>query len=326
MIWHVLGINDEGAGLFRTVEPWVDASTPAAVAAKFWLSRAKLYPSATRTAAEDALKAADIFRTLGDRENLFDALTDAVSQFNYAGDFVAAERALAEAEKFLDPQWPSWTRARFALVASSASYWAGQAAEARRRLRTALDLSSDSGDASQTEWIEMMLVGCDVALRNSHDALRVGRETLERANPPIRGFNRAVLENFVSAALVQIGELAEAESSLRAALPHTRHALGTARTTLCYVSFLLARQGRCADAAQLLGAVDALRPPGAAILAPPNRVCYDDAAAIAARSLGSTEFARLKAEGRMLSEEAAVALAFADGQDDANRRAVANRE
>ena len=107
----------------------------------------------------------------------------------------------------------------------------------------------------------MMLVGCDVALRNSHDALRVGRETLERANPPIRGFNRAVLENFVSAALVQIGELAEAESSLRAALPHTRHALGTARTTLCYVSFLLARQGRCADAAQLLGAVDALRPP-----------------------------------------------------------------
>ena len=129
LIWHVLGINDEGAGLFGMVEPWVDASTPAAVAAKFWLSRAKLYPSATRTAAEDALKAADIFRTLGDRENLFDALTDAVSQFNYAGDFVAAERAFAE------PRSSSIRNGRAGLGPASRLLPAVQATGPAKRLR-----------------------------------------------------------------------------------------------------------------------------------------------------------------------------------------------
>ena len=313
-IWHVLGYNDEGASLFRTVEPWADSSLPPTVAAGFWLSRAKLYPSATRTAAENALKAADVFRSLGDRERLFDALTNAASQFNYAGDFLAAERALAEAKVLLDPQWPRWTRVAFELISGAGRYWAGDLAEARRRLVAALELSRDGGEASQTEWIEMMVVGCDVALRNSHDALRGGREMLERADPPMRGFNRVVTENFVCAALVQIGELARAEAALRAALPRIRRALGAARTTLCYVSFLLARQGRCADAARLLGAIDALRPAGAAILAPPNRISYDDAATIAVRALGVGEFERLKTEGRLLSEDDAVRLAFPENK------------
>jgi hypothetical protein len=207
----------------------------------------------------------------------------------------------------------------FEVASSAVEYWTGEPAEARRRLCAALELSRDGGDASQTEWIEMMVVGCDVALRNSSDALRAGREMLARVSPPIRGFNRAVTENFVSAALAQIGELAEAESSLRAALPRVRRALGTARTTLCYLAFLLARQGRCADAARLLGAIDGLRPPGAAILAPPNRASYDDAAALAEQALGAGRFDRLKGEGRRLSEDEAVALAFADGAGDRTR-------
>lgn len=168
----------------------------------------------------------------------------------------------------------------------------------------------------------MMIVGCDVGLRNSREAVRAGREMLARADPPIRGFNRAVTENFVAAALAQTGELDEAELSLRAALPRVKRALGTVRTALCYVSFLLARQGRYADAARLLGAVDGLRPSGAAILAPPNRACYDDAAAIASQALGVHEFERLKSEGGRLSEDEAVALAFPDGESVIRRRAL----
>jgi predicted ATPase/DNA-binding winged helix-turn-helix (wHTH) protein len=309
-IWHVLGYNDEGAGLFRIVERWVDSSTPAPVAAKFWLSRAKLYPSASQTAADDALKAADVFRTLGDRERLFDALIAAASQFNYSGDFLAAERTLAEAGTILDPTWPRWTRVMFELVSGGAKYWAGECAEARGRLCRALELSREGGEASQTEWIEMMIVGCDVAMRNWRGALRMGREMLARSHPPMSGFNRVVTENFVIASLIQKGELEEAETAFRAALPRVRDALGSARTTLCYVAFLAARQGRCADAARLLGAIDGLRPPGAAILAPPNQACYDDAAAIALGTLEADEFGRLKGEGRALSESEAMALAF----------------
>jgi len=40
---------------------------------------------------------------------------------------------------------------------------AGGPAEARRRLRRTLEPSRDGGEASQIEWIEMTIVGCDVA-------------------------------------------------------------------------------------------------------------------------------------------------------------------
>ena len=125
-----------------------------------------------------------------------------------------------------------------------------------------------------------------------------------------------VAENFVNAALLQIGEVAEAEASLRAALPGIRNALGSARTSLCYVALLMARQGRHWDAARLIGAVEGLRPPGAAILAPPNRTCQDDAVDIALAALGSEEFEQAKAQGRLLSEEEAVALAFSGAKID----------
>jgi predicted ATPase len=308
-IWYVLGYNDEGASLFRAVDPWVSDSTPKELAARYWLSRSRLYHAAIRTAADDGLKAADIFRTIGDRESLFDALTNAAIQFNRAGNSAAAKGALLEAETIFDPEWPRWTRIALDFAVSSANYWAGALDEARSGLRAALELCSGDGrDAAQTEQIELVLLGCDVASRNSYDAVNSGREMLERKNPPIRGFNRAVTESFWIAALIQIGELAHAEASLRAALPRIRRALGTARTTLCHAAFLLARQGRCADSARILGAIDALRPPDSVILAPPNRASYDDAEMIASRALGTTEFERLKTEGYMLSEDEAVAL------------------
>jgi hypothetical protein len=318
-IWHVIGLNDEGARLFRTVEAWVDESTEPALAAAFWVSRAKVYPSTARTAAAaaaDAMRAADIFRRLGDRERLFDALVSAATQFSYAWDFVSAERVLAEASSLIDPRWPGWMRVMFELSASAAPYWRGELAVARPGFSAALELGRRAGDPSQTEWIELMIVACDVGARNSHAASRAGREMLARRNPPIRGFNRVVTENFVNAALLQIGEVAEAEASLRAALPRIRHALGSVRTSLCYVALLMAGQDRHADAARLIGAVEGLRPPGAAILAPPNRACHEDAGGIALTALGPEAFERTRAEGRLLSEDEAISLAFSDAKND----------
>jgi hypothetical protein len=84
--------------------------------------------------------------------------------------------------------------------------------------------------------------------------------------------------------------------------------VGTARATLCYIAFLLTQQGRHADAARLVGAADALTPPGTMILPPPIRACQEEAAALAREALGETEFRRLALEGRGMSEDGAVAL------------------
>ena len=316
LIWYELGYNDEGATLFRMLEPWVDASTPPALAARFWLSRSKLYSAATRTSAEDAMKAAAIFRSLGDRRALFDALTNAAHQFNFAGQPEAAKPVLSEAKGLIEPDWPLWTRIAFEYAASSVKYWAGEMDAARSNLVRALELSrNEGGDALHAEQIEMLIVGCDVSLRHGHEALRAADELLERRNPPIRGSIRAVTESFRCIALARTGELAAAHSSFRAALPRIRRALGTVRTTLCHVAYIRAQQGRCDDAARLLGAVDALRAPGVTILAPPNSASYNDAKAVAAQKLGAGEFERLYTEGRALSEDEAVALGFSGRED-----------
>jgi predicted ATPase/DNA-binding winged helix-turn-helix (wHTH) protein len=309
-IWYVVGQNDEGATLFRALEPWVDASTPPAVAARFWLARIKIYSQATAPAGEAGLKAADIFRSLGDRAALFDALTNTALQFSFAGKVAQAEQALAEAETLLNPTWPLWTRLGFAFFSGSVKYWTGSPLEARQKLSEALRLSHGAGgDVFYAEQTEMMMLACDVALRRGGEAVRTADDLLARIDPPIRGFARGIIESLRIAALTQNSELDEADASLRTALPRIAHAVGTTRTTLAHVSFLLARKGRYEDAARLLGAVGV---PGALYLAPPNRASYEDSTAIIVGVLGDDAFERLKTEGRSLSEPEAVALAFPD--------------
>jgi predicted ATPase/DNA-binding winged helix-turn-helix (wHTH) protein len=307
-VWHVLGLNGEGAALFKTVEPWVDDSIDVGVRAKLWLSRAKVYPTAARVAADYALKAADVFRSLGDDRELFDAMTNAAAQLYYAGDFLAAEAVLTEVRALVLPDWPRWTQVAIEVGFGAVKYWAGELSEARRRLHLALEMSRDDSDASQSELIEMMLVGCEVGLRNPDEALRYGRELLVRTERPVFGFNLVIIETFLSAALMQRGEVDAAEVRLRAALPKVKQALGSARTTLCYVAYLNALQERYANTACLLGAIDGLRVSGGAILAPPNRAAFEDAENLTIRALGIETVERLKAEGRALTEDQAIAL------------------
>jgi predicted ATPase/DNA-binding winged helix-turn-helix (wHTH) protein len=256
-IWYVLGFNDEGAAIFRAVEPWVDETTPPAIKARLWLSRCKLYSAAARTAADLGLAAADIFRSLGDRESLFDTLTTVAIQFGYVGNVEGADRALREADSLSRADWPKWTGVVFLFAHSSARYWAGALDEARIGISKALDLNrGENEDPAYTEQLEMMLVACDVGSGRSEDALRGSRALLEQRTPPIRGAIRAFAESYLSASLAQLGMLDEADSVLRAALPRITRAVGTARTALCHFAFIRALQGRVETAARLLGAVD----------------------------------------------------------------------
>jgi hypothetical protein len=255
------------------------------------------------------MRAADTFRELGDRESLFKALFGGALQFNRSGKPEAAAAALAEAETLLDPVWPLWTRVVYEFAMGSLHYWSGDPARARVRLAKAMELNSgEGGDPIQREQIELVLLGCDLALGRCFDVVRSGREVLEQEPPRVTGFSRAVTQCFVVVALARIGELTKAEAALRAAVPQMRRAVGTARTTLCYIAYLLAQQGRHADAARLVGAADALTPPGSMILPPPIRACREDAAALALEALGEVEFRRLALEGSGLSEDEAVTL------------------
>jgi hypothetical protein len=308
---QLMGDSNEGVVLFQTVEHWIDAATPEASVARLRLSRAKLYPSASRSAAGDGQIAAELFRRLGDRRYLFESLIHVVLQFDFVEDFASARRALSEARALLLPDWPTWMQLAYEYAVSCTDYWSGSFEAARRRLVQMLDAARAPGaETGQANLVEMLIVGCDVALRDAPEALRASESALRRANPPLRGFHRALMESFRCAALLQMNENDEAERSLRAALPQLKRALGSLHTTCCHLAFLAARRGRFADAARLVGAVEGLRPPGAMNIAPPNRASYQAATALATTALGSEKFENLRREGHLLSEDQAIAVAF----------------
>jgi predicted ATPase/DNA-binding winged helix-turn-helix (wHTH) protein len=308
---HELGESNEAALLFRTVEPWIDASTPEASVARLRLSRTKLYPSASRTAAGDGLIAAELFRNLGDRRYLFESLIYVVLQFAFAGDIASARRALDEAKALLLPEWPTWMQLAYQYALSCTDYWAGSFEAARRRLVGMLDAARAPGaETGQANLVEALIVGCDVALRHAPEAVQASEAALARTHPPVRGFCRALMESFRCAALLQMNQTEEAARSLRAALPQLKRVLGSLHTTCCHLAFLAARQGRFADAARLAGAVEGLRPPGAMNIAPPNQASLDEATSLATAALGAEQFERFRREGQSLSETEAVALAF----------------
>jgi predicted ATPase/DNA-binding winged helix-turn-helix (wHTH) protein len=312
-LWYVLGCSDEGACLFRTVESWIDETIPPEVAARFWLSESGLRTcNSVRHHAEAGLKAADLFRTAGDREGLFYALAAAAGQLSWAGERVAAERALAEARTLLDPAWPPWTRGYVEFLSGDCDFFsARQPEQARQRYLAALEcLRSDGGDAFYAEYTELRLLMVDYAMHGFQDTIRAARDLLTRTRAHLRGYTRAVVAVVMGAALAAVGDLPEAESMLRAALPRAKRATGTVSWALNHVVLLVARQGRLRDAARLIGYIDRSHTGETIVQSPAMRRSYDEALAIVEPALDVSEFSRLRAEGHAMTEEEATALAL----------------
>ena len=316
-LWFVLGCSDEGACLFQAVEPWIDESIPPAVAARFWLAESGLTTfNSVRHHAEAALRAADLFRGVGDRESLFFALGAAAKQFSWADERVAAERALAEARSLLDAEWPPWIRGYLEFLSGQCDFFAArQPEQARQHYLAALErLRSDGGDAFYAEHCELRLLLVDYALGNFEDAIRTGRELLTRPRAHQRGYTRAIVAATLGGVLAAAGDRAEAESMLRMALPRVKRATGTASWALNHVALLVARQGRLADAARLIGYIDGSRTGETVVQSPSMRRSYDEAFAVIEATLDASQFNRLRAEGRKLTEEEATALALPENK------------
>jgi hypothetical protein len=76
------------------------------------------------------------------------------------------------------------------------------------------------------------------------------------------------------------------------------------------VAYLVACQGRLADAARLVGFVDQTISSGRQIQAPNLQLSYDMVIDIVTRGLAADDFARLRSAGEKLTEEMAIAVAF----------------
>jgi predicted ATPase/DNA-binding winged helix-turn-helix (wHTH) protein/Flp pilus assembly protein TadD len=316
-LWFDVGAGEEGEALFRWVAPFVDATIPAPTAARFWLSRASLLlMKSLREGAAAGLRAAELYREIGDREGRFRALIGAASQFGMAGEFDSALGAVDEAKALIDPGWPAWTGARVEHALGFAHLWNGRPEEARDHFRSALDLyRRDDGDEFYAMQAWMNVVRCEYDV-GDYDALERGcRAFLAQAESPARRKHAVAtftvhVSYYLGVALLRLGDVAGAEATLRVAAPRLRRVWGIASWTFGPVALLLACQGRHEDAARLLGWLDSARTPGMVVSSRGHQRAYEDARAIVAPALGEEAFGRLKAEGAFLNEDAALNLAF----------------
>jgi tetratricopeptide (TPR) repeat protein len=309
----VQGCGDEGDRFYDSIESWVDESTPPNLAARYWFAVSNLgLLVGLKRRADAGLKAAELFKTLGDQHWLFRALRSAAQRFALAGDGVATEEALAEAGKLLDPSWPVWAAASLELTRASREFFGRQRPEeARKHLTAAIELCQRAeGDSYFAELSEQLLAFVDCSLGDWKSGLRRCREILSRPSVGMGISNKTVMLVTLGGALTALGHLDDAEAALRAGLERAKRATGSAYWAISSLAFLAARQGRLEDAARLIGHVDSTSTKERIAHSPVQRRNYDEALAIVAPVLGAKELDRLRAEGSALTEAEAVAIAF----------------
>ncbi|MGF6546188.1 ATP-binding protein [Paraburkholderia youngii] len=314
-LWDARGFNDEGARLYRTIEPWVDESMPPRLAARFWFAVADLrMRTELKREVASALKAARLFQSLNDRFGAFRSLTVAAHQFAFLADRDAAKAALTEAEALFDDAWPSWLRTSVAYCRAVFAYHIDRKPDQARRIAQAALQGHRCGDSFYGDRCETMLPVCDLMEGDFASALRRCNDILDR----LRVTETVHLQLHIiltrGAALVYLGNFKAAELALQSACTLSMHASGLMTHPYCYVAHLLARQGRLADAARTIAWIDnrQLRadlgyrdwiPPAAAS-------SYKEARAIVDSSFTREERDRFASEGARLNVEQVTAMAF----------------
>jgi predicted ATPase/class 3 adenylate cyclase len=311
MLWDAYGCNDEGARLHRAIEPWVDESTPPRLAARFWFAVANLrMQTEAKRQAEAGLRAAELFRSLGDRFWVFRSLISAAISFAYLVDRVAAERAVSDMEALLDPSWPSWLQFAIALCKARCEYSIERRPEEVRKLVDAVLQSHRRGHSLFGDACEVLLPLCDLAGGDFASALHRCDDLLG-GSTVIEGTHfRAHILAWRSSALVGLGNLEAAEISLRTAAITITHATGPAAWAFCYIAHLLARQGRFNEAAKTIAYIDNRLGADLERLPPVPERCYEEALAIIKTGLDAEVLGRLRNEASRLSADEMIAMAF----------------
>jgi predicted ATPase/class 3 adenylate cyclase len=310
-LWDAQGCNDEGARLYRAVEPWVDEATPPRLAARFWFVVANLRMwTDTKRQAEAGLRAAELFRSLGDRFWVFRSLATTVPSFAFLADGVAAERALTEMEALLDPAWPSWLQFLIALCKAFCEYLIERRPEEARKLVNAVLQSHRRGDSFFGDACESVLPLYDLAAGDFASALHRCDDLLGGSTVIESTYNRAYILAWRSIALVGLGNLEAAEISLRTATTMITHTTGPTPGLFCQIAQLLARQGRFVEAAKTIAYIDNCLGSDHERLPPVPERCYEDALAIIKTGHDTEALGRLRNEGSRLSADEVIAMAF----------------
>src|SRR5262249_916708 len=121
--------------------------------------------------AEAGIKAAELFRSLGDRFWVFRSLATTVPSFALLADRDALERALTEMEALLDPAWPPWAQTAIAYCRALCEFFIEGRPEVARKIVIAALQRHRRGDSLFGNICEIFVPMLDLAAGDFESAL-----------------------------------------------------------------------------------------------------------------------------------------------------------
>ena len=258
---------------------------------------------------EAATRALAAWRRISDSMRLHFALGFYANECSRAGDFAAADSALAEARELERPNWPVRRRMWGASARAGVCINKSDATGYREHCRAELALADRVGAERTAAAARLKLADAALMAGDVTEAIALGDVAVQQLRSLDQPANLGLALSNLCSALVFLGDrLREAMAAAREALPLLSRGWGI-HFVLDALALAAAERGRCEDAARLLGYTDHW-----------YRTHDDDRQANEARiaqrarelatvALGEARFCVLATEGESLPEREAELLA-----------------
>jgi len=300
----------EGLARCLTLRRYVDAEVPQDAAARFWLTIAVLGVYSIRRESHDAaVRAAALYRDLGDRQRCFEALTFAAVQGTRFGTLAEMAAQIEDAAQLESRDWPARQRAK--LQFARCFWYARQSrfGEALDCARQQVAICRDAGVEVGALYAMSNVTLMEAALGLAHEAVLHAREAIGRLHALAADAGAGHLYFSELTALLTLDRVDEAFVAARNAYPRLLHE-GDQHRMLLPLALLNAMSGRFDVAARVAGfdeAVQARSGENESVVAPLFRGKLDP---LLAAALEPGERARLVAQGAAMNADDVFKLAL----------------
>jgi len=217
-VWWSTAGTDEGLNRAAAAVRFLGPTTPPVVAARFWRTYAALGLFSTRSDCFDAAqRAADLARTLGDTESLYEALLFRAGLGARRHEFAAAHEAVTEAGRIEDPTWIPRRRALRAFAEWILALREDRYEDAREHAMRQADLNRASGDARGEQVALGNVAVSDVLGGQPEAAARQLRAVIAELDRIGAGNAAGHSVMNLAAALLDLGEVEQALATARRA-------------------------------------------------------------------------------------------------------------
>ena len=312
-LWSGAGHRAEGRRRAEQAMLRISSTTPpeleARLQAAWWLFA---YPRAGARELNAGARAVELFRRLGDTQQLYVALSQHARALTLRGDLAGSESTLAEAAALFSTAWPPAIRWVYLTAMAHLHAVPERNAEFYADSQELLNLATQIDDPELVLTALIWLEQATSAQGRLEEAVQLGREALARARRQrdVGGLEMLALSN-LGTALIELGRLDEALDFARQTLP-SAIADGRVLDSLDAFALLAARRGRLAEAARVHGRAESQYTASRIQREPIERRLRDAVMVELQRGLTATELRRLMDEGAALSDEAAARLALGE--------------